>query len=126
MPVKKTESNIFSLFIFYQLQIVKTEEMKTDFVKWGRNGGEFVAVYFKGISSHSRESVELKMINYGLPEVQNEFENYALVINLEKYPWQGNLAACNYRRLAFDVLWFGRQVPKYTRRILECIISLLV
>lgn len=74
MPLKVAEINIFNLFIFYQLQVVKTEEMKTDFVKWGRNGQEFVAVYFKGTNSHSREGVELKMINYRLPEVQNEFE----------------------------------------------------
>jgi hypothetical protein len=48
--------------------------MKIDFVKWRRNGEEFVTVYFKGISNHSRESVELKMINYRLPEVQKDFE----------------------------------------------------
>jgi hypothetical protein len=48
--------------------------MKIDFVKWGRNGEEFVTVCFKGISSHSRERVELKMINYRLPDVQKESE----------------------------------------------------
>jgi hypothetical protein len=56
MPLKKTESNIFSLF-FYFLKIVKTEEIKIDFVKWERNGEEFVTVYFKGISSHSSAEI---------------------------------------------------------------------
>lgn len=48
--------------------------MEIDFIKWGRNWEEFVTVYFKGLSIHSRESVGLKMINYRLPEVQNEYE----------------------------------------------------
>jgi hypothetical protein len=68
MPLKKTGSNIFSFFL-NQLQVVKTEELKNDFVKWERNGEEFFTVYFKGISSNSRESVELKMINYSAERV---------------------------------------------------------
>jgi hypothetical protein len=74
MPLKEIESNIFVLFIFYHLQVVKTEEMKIDFVKWGRHGEKFTTVYFKGICSHSRESVEFKMITYRLLDAQNECE----------------------------------------------------
>jgi hypothetical protein len=67
--------------------------MKVNFVKWGKTGEEFVTVYCRGISSHSRESLEVKMISFRLHGVQNEFETNAFVINLEWYPWRGIVAA---------------------------------
>jgi hypothetical protein len=75
------------------LQVTKTEETKVTFVKWGRTGEEFVTVYFKEIGSHSRESVEVKTMNFRLHGGQNEFQTDALVINLELYPWRGILDA---------------------------------